>query len=96
MSDLSISVVDALITLPDEPDIVAKWLQTNDFSGKRGSSGKCPIARYLAAKVGHHIIVTSEAANVVIDGRLVAVTLPPAVSTFVQQFDEGWYPELEG
>jgi hypothetical protein len=99
---------ELLMALGTTPDEVAAALVTAGALGVPGSNHGCAVARYVSATMGADPRIRSVLVGrcaVVVDltsspsrqlaGRL-AVPLPPAVRRFVEEFDRGARPELDG
>jgi hypothetical protein len=87
---------------------VAIRLQELGIRGARGNECGCPVANYLTRAVASAETVTVSGDSVYVTGTdyediegfrqpwevLFHTTLPDAVSAFVEDFDQGIYPEL--
>lgn len=87
---------------------VAIRLQELGIRGVRGNDCGCPVANYLARAVAYAETVTVSGDSVYVTGTdyediegfrqpwdvMFHATLPDSVSAFVEDFDQGIYPEL--
>jgi hypothetical protein len=87
---------EAVTSLGNTAEGVAKTLRSRGFTGRRGISADCPIAHYLEACLGRvdpqvlHNRIDVAGAN----GHRLTMPPTPAVLEFVDAFDHGRYPEL--
>lgn len=75
---------------------IRKLLQDEGITGEIGNPLTCPIANFLAAKVGSHMIGHCSIAvgsMTVFDVDKI-LTMPDSVGTFIRCFDSGAFPEL--
>lgn len=89
----TVKITEALAALRGkDPDEIAEFLLAQGHKGEKGSTRRCPMARYLTAHDGvvrvDGMSATSE------DGS--GVWLEDDVRRFVRRFDNGAYPELVG
>lgn len=94
MKDI-IKLTQALNDLGNTQDEVYRTLKAQGFVGKPRTCDKCPVARYLNAKVGPGITV-GKATGAGWDSRtIISVMLPSPVLGFIEAFDEGVYSDLQ-
>jgi hypothetical protein len=72
-----------------DPNEIAGFFKCEGVKGYRMIESCCPVANYLDSDGEYSVYNTSvESVNGSYD-------LPDSVMTFVVDFDNGWYPELE-
>lgn len=88
-------VDEALTLLPADADAIADTLHTFGITGERGDlvDGD-PIHHYLLATTGTQVHVDWECWHLPGD-TTVGGALPPAVTEFLNRFEERSYPHLE-
>ena len=96
---LSEKVQNFLLHIGDSPSTVAVYLAGQGVRGYRSSASGCPIANLLRSvfplDADYSFLVIPWGVGVYHDCRaVVTVSLPQAVRTFVQEFDQGAYPAL--
>ena len=91
-------VTEALNTLAEDCSAV---LDASGVTGERGDCSRCPVAAYVAAFLGRHSIDDVELDVGEFNGVLVSsqglstfLALPQEVREFIEDFDNGAYPEL--
>lgn len=93
--ELKAKVVGALRSLGDSPNKIANKLAKLGIVGEREESDRCPIAFFIRSHApGKSITVCSDEIEIT-NGEEISITPPAAVTRFVEQFDNGKFPELE-
>lgn len=95
----------ALAALGDRSAAIADTMRTLGFKGQRNRCKVCPVANYLLAAFpgADDVNVGDEQCQVfrtVVDyvdvqHERIAVDTPSAVACFVEDFDNGYYPQLD-
>lgn len=79
------------------PNLIAAHMWATNTSGRKGESCNCPVANYLADKLGVPLVSAgptwTHAPEIV--GDPAAVPTPPHVTEFMRLFDKGAFPHLE-
>jgi hypothetical protein len=75
-----------------DSDIVARRLIDRGAHGRKGNERDCVLARFLRGRCGVPVTVYGDRAYWPTGER----ALSPVLRDFVAEFDDGWYPELEG
>lgn len=85
---------------PTTSRAVAVILRDDGITGRRSSGAHCPLANYLRRELPtlehtttYDLVVNRTYAWWCAGGAFVG--LPAELSRFVNEFDAGWYPELE-
>jgi hypothetical protein len=98
---LEMTLAEALDTMGSTPDEVAETLRGKGIRGSRGSSERCPVARYLAPIFdGYYVETYSTAVSMRLGDRLADVAawvgMPVPVALFIDLFDnpDGPYTDL--
>jgi hypothetical protein len=89
---LNQQVREALEALGNEPKIVASRLQEAGFHGKRRNSEECPIANFVNKRFE---LLGVEVGLDHIEYPFGKIELPPVITQFVKNFDNGCYPQLQ-
>lgn len=76
------------------PDAIAQRLRTAGVTGRQGSPIFCPLAQYLSARVGVGVFVGLR--NTWVNLDKLPIELPWPLVEFVNMFDHGNYPDLDG
>lgn len=85
------NVMEALEALGPTAAHVAEKLKYLRCKGHRDIANLCPVARYLSKGGFENICVAN--CHCYVEGR--PYWLPGAVSSFILNFDLGYYPELQ-
>lgn len=62
--------------------------------GKRRQFEDCPVRNTIGGDLVRGLVSLTYC-KAIIDGKLIKRPLPPAILRFIEQFDEGAFPELE-
>lgn len=98
MSDILVNnVFSVLRALGNNATEVANSLKVRKIKGEKRAAEACPIRNYLASE-GFSTNVSSE--NIEIrdashNPSLISITTPNIIADFIDEFDRGWYPDLE-
>lgn len=87
--------VTLLMNLGDTSAEVAGNLRSGGFTGIPDDSCNCPVARFLQRELGTVSVTVGSQAHIEDEDEKNGVDLPKAVTDFVNNFDDGDYPELE-
>lgn len=82
-----------LARLGKRPSTVANRLKKLGIKGRRQSADQCPVAQFVSQELGTDCCVDEEECFVSFPYRMART--PPGVSTFIKDFDNGKYPDLE-
>lgn len=91
-------ITAALARLGNTSEEVAESLKVKGHKGYRRVGGSCPLANYLNSELGdgNGFSVGFCFTELYNSGRVLAeVTHSPQIKGFVNQFDDGMFPELE-
>ena len=94
-------IVRLLAAMGDTPDEVAAAVRRTNVRGLRDStSDRNPIVRFLnrSLNIGGRMEIGAggNILRLFLSGKTKEATLPVAVQSFLQDFHQGLYPDLEG
>lgn len=92
-----LSLTTALKSLGANKNKVAATLTSKKVQGDRSESESCPVANFLYKKFPKAVTVDvdSESIEVKWNDCDVSVKPPKAVANFIEDFDEGKFPDLD-
>lgn len=83
-----------LVGLGKTPRTVGRRLRRAGIKGARRNAYDCPIAAFLSARTGKKVSVQRHSCREI--GSDNKIPMPHPVWQFMLQFDNGYWPELEG
>lgn len=94
------SVSSALASLGGDAEEIAENLAADGVTGERYQPASCPVALWLAGNLPgpapHQVRVDQRDVLVEVGETRLQIPSPTPVSHFVERFDSGEFPELEG
>jgi hypothetical protein len=96
VAEMEAKVKGLLKSLGTGPNKIAESLKEMKIKGYRAESDQCPITKLIRKQFKNLKGVSSDSATIEFElrGEECAVDVPKAVSKFMDNFDNGGYPEL--
>jgi hypothetical protein len=76
--------------LPETSREIANLFRKLECKGKSGEADRCPVARYLSRHLPERVVVGPT--SVIVSN--VRIMLPWSATSFIFNFDSGYYPDL--
>lgn len=91
------TLTEVLKELAGRSDDVEAVIAAAGVKGWRSRPCECPVARYIAARLGlpgKHVTVGQDVVTVFMNGVRLSRFVPRGLSWFVRRFDRGDFPHL--